>query len=75
MLSGKHEAMMTGQPDDLAGLKKLLAQLDGTDQHSTMMVRIGGQDITKAWIESLKHEIAVLESRLAELKASNAARS
>lgn len=58
---------MASGPDELAGLKKLLAALEG-DQHSKMTVHQNGKDVTKSWIEGLKSEIKNLESRFAELK-------
>jgi hypothetical protein len=70
MLSGKQEVEMS---DDLAGLKKLLAALQG-DEHSKMNVTQNGKDVTKSWIESLKAEIRNLETRFADLKASHAHR-
>ena len=55
-------------PDELAGLKKLLAQLDGTDAHCKMVVKMSGEDVTQSWTESLKWEIKKLESHLEKLK-------
>ncbi|MGB8276412.1 MAG: hypothetical protein WCF20_00525 [Methylovirgula sp.] len=61
--------------DELTGLKKLLATLEGKDEHSKTIVSVNGSDVTKSWIESLKWEIASLESRITELKNAHAQRS
>ena len=65
---------MANGRDDLDGLKKLLAALQG-DEHSKMTVLMNGNDVTKSWIEGLKSEIQSLEARIAELRNPNAARS
>jgi hypothetical protein len=71
MLSGKQEAQVSAQSDELIGLKKLLVQLEG-DEHSKMSVLQNGKDVTKSWIETLKHEIGVLEGRFADLRKPHA---
>jgi len=71
MLGGKQEVQVSEQSDELVGLKKLLSQLEG-DEHSKMSVSQNGTDVTKSWIESLKHEISVLESRFVDLKKPHA---
>ena len=64
---------MSAQPDYVAGLKKLLAQLKGEDG-STVTVLMNDQDVTKSGIASLKHEITSLESRFEELRNTSASR-
>jgi hypothetical protein len=71
MLSGKQEAGLS-QSDELTGLKKLLAALEGGSGHTKTTIVLNKQDVTKIWAESLKWEIKVLEDRLAELKKPHA---
>jgi hypothetical protein len=66
---------MVGQPDELAGLKKLLAALEGTDEHSKMTVKSNGNDVTLSLIETVRWEIKSLENYIAHLKDSHASRS
>jgi hypothetical protein len=70
MLSAKQEAIMSDQPDELSGLKKLLVALEG-DEHSKMAVLQNGNDVTKSWIEALRDEITALEICLARLKRNH----
>jgi hypothetical protein len=58
---------MTDEPDELAGLKNLLAALEG-DERSKIVVNQNGNDVTKSWIEALMYEITALEIHLARLK-------